>query len=70
MDGIILVVSQKLMDFYYRPRKEGGAGFKNKADIIKYLNLTGHYMKEVVDIKVDARITAALKPLIENEESD
>lgn len=54
MGDITVTMSRAAYSYYMKSRKDGGGGLKDKRDLIKYLNETGNYRGNVVDIHVDA----------------
>jgi len=53
MDYITVTMTRDAYSKYLRPVKEGGAGFKDKSQLIKYLNDIGGYLGRVTNVVVE-----------------
>lgn len=54
MSDITVTMSRAAYAYYLKSRKDGGGGCKDKQELIRYLNNTGRYLGNVVDIHVEA----------------
>lgn len=54
MGDIAVTMSRAAYAYYLKSRKDGGGGLRDKQELVKYLNDTGRYRGNVVDVHVEA----------------
>ena len=53
MNQVVITMTKAAYNNYMKSTKDGGGGFKDPTQLVKYLNEAGGYMGEVIGISVD-----------------